>query len=738
MTLFINVLPISIDDSSVPIWSHSRDSALEDELSRRKDQVPPFQLYRWRSRTYIWPLTDSGLPIDLSLDGWDRLTASSLPARVVAFAVRDGAVRHLVALGFELISGRPEAPARLYRRMVNLAKKAFTGIKAEIGMFPLVAIQDLVLTENDDLPGKVGLIVDVRLINRLDLPLPQLAGIGMSVVGMRARWKHVAMCTCGPEPPRGTAGKVIGENLPDTVEVSTATGTVTAHAECLIPIANRWMISDYIRRVAKTRDDDIERKLQAAISRFRSNDEQWKNLTQFGKSALGAFSVFGASIGRAASPMAVADGLPPNGDSVGPHRITPAAEPKLNFRYGAPATASAPASGLRQFGPYDETTTRIDKINAIVLTPEPYEGEARRLARALETKIENFPGFEDRFHLRSFKAEIRTFLGVEASDYRAAATAAAATKPDLVFLIVRNQDRYSLELKDPYRAAKAVLVARDIPVQAVTRENLLVPDSSLQWIVSNIALAAYAKVGNVPYVLHDPSGTRELVLGIGRADIYDRTASPHQLFGAAVAFRQDGDFQFSGSTMPVADRVSYEEVLAGLISGAIDRFEESLGTGIERFTLHVFKRTGLREIRAAVRALHGRDVQFALVHVNRDSPIWLMEQKPDGRMTSPTPGTVIALRTFDRLLVTGERDEKATLHPLRVTLDRDSTFTQMDRIVDQVYGFTLTSWRTYRRTQEPSTILYGRLLAQKVGQLMPYGFDPTLAAAGLGDKPWFL
>jgi hypothetical protein len=98
----------------------------------------------------------------------------------------------------------------------------------------------------------------------------------------------------------------------------------------------------------------------------------------------------------------------------------------------------------------------------------------------------------------------------------------------------------------------------------------------------------------------------------------------------------------------------------------------------------------------------------------------------------------VALNQHDRLLVTGEVSDKGTLHPLRLTLDRASTFKDMDRIVDQAYGFTLTSWRTFRRTQEPSSILYGRLLAEKVGNMIPYGFDPTLIAAGLGEKPWFL
>jgi hypothetical protein len=61
----------------------------------------------------------------------------------------------------------------------------------------------------------------------------------------------------------------------------------------------------------------------------------------------------------------------------------------------------------------------------------------------------------------------------------------------------------------------------------------------------------------------------------------------------------------------------------------------------------------------------------------------------------------------------------------------------MDRLTWQVHGLTATSWRGFHRAHEPSTILYGRLLAQKVGQLTPYNFQPDVAAV-IGDRPWFL
>ncbi len=110
--------------------------------------------------------------------------------------------------------------------------------------------------------------------------------------------------------------------------------------------------------------------------------------------------------------------------------------------------------------------------------------------------------------------------------------------------------------------------------------------------------------------------------------------------------------------------------------------------------------------------------------------------RPDGTIQKPPKGTVVGLAPNDRLLIT--TDGKGLPRPLRLTLDPSSKVLEMDRLVDQAYGFTGLSWRTFNRTHDPSTILYGRLLAQKIGALLPHGFDPTLANAGLGEKPWFL
>jgi hypothetical protein len=153
-------------------------------------------------------------------------------------------------------------------------------------------------------------------------------------------------------------------------------------------------------------------------------------------------------------------------------------------------------------------------------------------------------------------------------------------------------------------------------------------------------------------------------------------------------------------------------------------------------TVHVFKEAGRKELVAVEQALGGRSIPFALVHINRTSPLWLIEDT--GRRIAPAPrGSVVRLSEYDYLLTTGDPSKKRTLHPLRLTVNPRSTFRDMQRITTQIYGFTTASLRSFHQANEPSTILYGRLLAEKIGQLVPYGFQADLAA-GIGDRPWFL
>ena len=101
-------------------------------------------------------------------------------------------------------------------------------------MFPTAMVQGICLADDEARPGQVGVVLDVRLLNRLDIPLAELAEAGMELVGTRLVWRHRDGCRCGPDRLEGTAGRMAGGDLSGLVEVARA-GATRDPAACLGP-----------------------------------------------------------------------------------------------------------------------------------------------------------------------------------------------------------------------------------------------------------------------------------------------------------------------------------------------------------------------------------------------------------------------------------------------------------------------------------------------------------------------
>ena len=738
----LNVLPAELDVSSSVERVHrlERRSAGEEKLRGLGDEArQAFRIYSYGAFTYVWARCGRLLPDAVQAVETEQVPITDLPAAVTAFAVREAIADHLLLAGFERLPTLLARPARLFRRRKNLAHAALGGeLQDSTGIFPTATVQGICLALDKATPGPVGAVLDVRLLNRLDVPLAELAAAGIELAGMRLVWRHHDGCRCGPDRPAGTAGQMAGGDPSGLVEVARGGTTREFPAACLGPQVSQMALERYFARLRNLTPRQVHASLDKVTSDFQQPAQQWRFL-QFLRSTLDPVTVFAATPMRLGDPVIATVGDTPTPAT--PTILPPLSAPLLNFRYGAPRTAQGAAVGLGKHGPYDrDSTTRNAAIQAQILCPKDFHADGRRLAAALRQPTGRFPGIQQRYDLSSFSVDLRVFEGRSDAAYRAAAVEAARERADIVFLIIRHEDRYATTGHNPYLAAKALLANANVASQAVTVETLRQPDTSLQWSIDSIALQTYAKIGNVPYVLHDPGGVPEMVIGVGRSDLYDpQHGFTTQLLGAATAFRQDGDFLFAGSTapVPVADHDGYEDMLTELVGGFVTRYEREQGTPPQRLVVHVFKKTGRRELTAVQRALAGRSTQFALVHINRDTPLWLVQVNGD-QTAHAEPGAVVALGEHDWLLVTGDTSRRRrSLHPLRLTLDAASTFCDMDRITWQVHGFTATSLRGFHRTNEPSTILYGRLLADKVGQLAPYGFQPEQAAVN-GDRPWFL
>jgi hypothetical protein len=734
--LYLNGLPLAIEGSPDTVVARAwrRDDELDARLRELRGKA--FQHYPYREKTYVWPTPSGELPPECR-DRGPEITLGELPGAVVASAVRDAAIAHLVAKGFALRPGGLVHPARLTRRATNLAEGVVAPLPDGVGAYAALAVKGIPLLGDGRNPGEVALVIDQWVEHVLEVPLADLAKSGVELNGQRLRWHHGAGCACGDPARVGDAGRLVGRDPVGEVELRDDGGNhLRAPASCLAPHASTYMMARYLASLNGRGERDIAEALRKKTGAFSELKQRWTNLEKTGL-WLGELSLFAGVTARVQPPLLLAQKQHLAGQRR-PVVLPSVPEGRLNFRYGAPQLASNAARGLREHGPYDENQNRADVVRAVVLAPQIHEAEAKRLHRALVQGVERFKGVEERFHLTSFEAEIQLFPDATKAGYENAVLAATRAEPVFVFLVTEHDFRYAPRGQNPYFAAKAALASAGIPSQAITIESLRQSDSSLQWIADSVALAAYTKLGNIAYVLHDPEGGRELVLGIGRHDIYDpEQGGRHQRFGASVAVRQDGDFLFGGSTTPVSDDETYEQHLARLLEEAIDRYAKEQGGEPDRLVIYLFKRTGRRELFAIKRAIGERDIKFALLHANRHSPLWLFERSGNS-VTSPPRGTTVAMSLRDRLLVTGDPQKPGGGHPLELVLDEKSTYTDMNRLVEQAYGFTKTSYRGFLQSNEPSPILFGRLLAEKVEQLVPYGFNPASAAGPLGNNPWFI
>jgi hypothetical protein len=677
----------------------------------------------------MWPLPGGALPP--SGGEWLPERWESLPARVIGHALREAAARKLEGAGFERLPGAFESPVRFFRRKVNLAAGAAALLAGgPTGVFPLLLVQQFVLEPGAGSPAQIGLIVDMRTIRRLDRGLVELRSAGLSIDGMRIRWDHTDDCTCKPRQV-GHAGLLISGDPSGEVRIRRGQTASKAWGPCLAPMATRSVLTEYVARLSSSSPDKVQTIVDRAAIEQRSLPKLVEALAATQR-LLSPLSILGGATAE------FQDGLDVSTSTGGwPELLPPAPEPKLNFHYGDPQLSRGAGAGLARFGPFDQSTNRLASLKVAISAPKDLADDAMRLRRALVGPIVGFVGMAERLRLESLEIDVRLFNGSDRAAYHEAAAAlAAGDRPDLAFLVIRARDREAPVGDNPYLAAKAVFVGRELPSQAITVEKLRQSDAALQWTMDSLVVAAYAKVNNIPFVLHDPGGGRELTVGIGRTDVEDpATGERTQLYGSAVVFRQDGDFLLGGTTKPVLDRGDYEAGLAELLTKALETYEAEQGVPVDRLTIHVFKRTGRREANAVQTALAGRSsqVEVALVHVNRDSPLQLFAL--DGtKISFAEAGTVVALGSRDRLLVTGDAGKPGVGHPLRLTLDRTSTSDDMDRVVEHAYGLTAMSWRGLRRGNEPVTIAYGRLLALKTAELRPYG----LQEAGLTSTPWFL
>lgn len=419
------------------------------------------------------------------------------------------------------------------------------------------------------------------------------------------------------------------------------------------------------------------------------------------------------------------------------------------LRFSASSTSQRdyyPRRGIQNYGPYDGMSLGKNQVNCLVVYPSGLQRAKQTIVSGLQNGNGSFAGFQRLFRLplticgeRSIAAETLEELNTVLPNLLRDST------PDivLIFASTRNPAYYA--------KAKSISLGNGIPSQFITQEKLGNP-SQLPWLLENVALQMYAKIGGTPWTVLSSQKQKSLVLGVSRA----QDKQKRLIVGFVTLFSSDGDYLFFSTIAPKPvywdQPEAYREALADVIVEACRNYSARNGQPDE-IVIHLCKKPGkFREFPAAEQAMKniGGNLPYAILHLNEYSSYRLFDTAHSSYV--PRPGIKVTLSDTDALLFldgrkkdfrTGDeiRNRRGVPRLYEIAFDRRSTIdvNEFPRLIRQIYEFSSVNWRGFNAQTIPATLNYSRLIANLIAEIGADNWSQAIGQIGrLADKAWFL
>ena len=433
--------------------------------------------------------------------------------------------------------------------------------------------------------------------------------------------------------------------------------------------------------------------------------------------------------------------------------------------------------GIERFGPYSRETFPKKSPRILVLCPDKASGKVGQFIGSLSqgiTSVANSKyagGLAKLFHLHNpeFVTTTVPLLGAGAKEactkYRDAIETTLRKTADFDAALVAILDEHANieDATNPYLHAKAMLLNAGVPAQEFRMATATQTAYGLQYVLQNIALSLYAKMGGVPWTVDQGLAVDdEVVIGMGTAELSgSRFEKRQRHIGITTVFRGDGNYLL-GHLSRDCGYDEYPRLLEENTSRVLDELRERNGWrdgDTVRVVFHAHKPLKKIEVARVVKACvdkvgSGLHVQFAFLTVSHDHPFRVIDpdftgildrrtQETKARMVPPR-GRVVQLGRFTRLLCTkGATLIKRPITPLPapvlISLHQESTYRDLQYLSEQVLKFTNLSWRGTQPAEDPVTIYYSELIAKLLSRLQSVpGWSPTILNTRLRHSMWFL
>lgn len=443
--------------------------------------------------------------------------------------------------------------------------------------------------------------------------------------------------------------------------------------------------------------------------------------------------------------------------------------PKCVLRPGGSITVQWPVDPqIDLHGPYDVESFPDKRPIIAVICPEEFVGEAGQFLRQLKDGVnspdEKAPfrmGFVRKYHLNSCTFtfhEAKRATGSLEDSYKAASLEALKEKPNLALAVIREQYRDLPDASNPYYTTKARLMAQGVPVQLLKIETIR--KQRIDYILNNLSLAMYAKLGGIPWTLAPhPDLAHEVIVGIGSARLSDsRRGAGERVIGITTVFSGDGQYLLANNTQEVPSE-QYLDALSLSLADTVGELRSRFGWKPKdrvRFVFHQsfkkYKDVEAEAVRSFASSLKEFEVQYAFVHVS-DTHNWMLFEPTargvpfgksiKGKMVPPR-GECVPLGPYTALLTLSgpyqvKTADQGCPHPVLVNIHEDSTFRSLDYLARQVYNLSFMSWRGFTPSTLPVSISYSNMIVDLLAHLRHVkNWNPETLATALKERRWFL
>jgi hypothetical protein len=434
--------------------------------------------------------------------------------------------------------------------------------------------------------------------------------------------------------------------------------------------------------------------------------------------------------------------------------------PKVQFAFQGNKTRPDKLRGLVEFGPFQQIRLGRPPCFGFVF-PEEQRSLANQLFLALKNGIGAFKGVEATFRFPLSKDQVFPISGfsVQGLSHHDAArkyadailswrTKQSSSSGADMFVVLHPQTSRS-DLDTPYYACKARLLQEGILSQNVTFE-LIRDEAKLRWSAANIALGAFVKLGGIPWVVYGDDVDQDLIIGLGRAFLYDSlTRQTTGYMGFTACFSARGVFKFVALAEVTDDHSTYLRLLQRVVGYSLQRAEQ-MGKTISSLTLHIPKEMSKDENRAISEAVdsHHRQniVQIQAVKISEEGMFFVVDNRfRDG---IPPRGTVLQVSDRDYLLYTEGRDEKESWGGLRSPVGLRVTpqkglgqSRRLQTALRQINDLSQVNWRGFNARSQPISVYYGTLIARLLSHIPVDAMKNSLSPESrrvLEDRLWFI